>query len=61
MLSKDADNIAAKLSEEFEGPYRISKRITPVVLNLSTDSGEFIGKKHIRHLKFVLANRSERH
>ena len=56
VLSSKGENIAAKLTEKFEGPFKIVKRLSPVVFRLVNDSGRFVGKEHIRHLKPYFEN-----
>ncbi|XP_046592811.1 uncharacterized protein LOC124293912 [Neodiprion lecontei] len=51
-LSSAAQNYCAKLAKKFHGPYRITRTISPVVVELSdVVSNKVIGKTHIGHLK----------
>ena len=57
VLSLRIKQIAAKLSPKFQGPYRISKVLSPVVYEVSDLENGLIGKSHIEDLKpYVPAN-----
>ncbi|XP_039309912.1 uncharacterized protein K02A2.6-like [Solenopsis invicta] len=51
VLSSAAQNIAAKLSPKFHGPFRVSKALSPVVYELTDLDGTAMGKAHIKDLK----------
>ncbi|XP_068989237.1 uncharacterized protein [Neodiprion pinetum] len=51
-LSLAAQNYSAKLAKRFHGPYRITRTISPVVVELSdVISNKVIGKTHIGYFK----------
>ncbi|GAB1860686.1 Gypsy retrotransposon integrase-like protein 1 [Camponotus japonicus] len=51
VLSSAAQNIAAKLSPKFHGPFRIDRMLSPVVCELVHLNGDFAGKVHVQDLK----------
>lgn len=51
VLSSAAQNIAAKLSPKFHGPFRIDRMLSPVVCELVNLNSESIGKVHVQDLK----------
>lgn len=50
-LSSGPERTTAKLSKKFIGPYIITKKISPTIYELTTESGKNIGKCHIEDLK----------
>ena len=56
VLSNKKNDIAAKLSNEFSGPYKVVRRLSPVVLRLVDFRGKYAGKEHARHLKSYVAS-----
>ena len=55
MSNKEKD-IAAKLSDKFSGPYKVERRLSPVVFGLVDSRGKYAGKEHVRHLKPYVAS-----
>ena len=55
-LSNKSDGVASKLLQKFEGPFKIKRRLSPVVYTLVTSDGKFAGKEHIRNLKPFVEN-----
>jgi len=51
VLSSAAQNIAAKLSPKFHGPFRIDRMLSPVVCELVHLNGDFASKVHVQDLK----------
>ena len=51
ILSSAVNFVAAKLAKKFDGPYRITKLRSPVVVELATLDGRNVGKAHIKELK----------
>lgn len=51
VLSKKEDNLAAELCDRFDGPYKIKRRLSPVVYILINKKRKYAGKEHTRHLK----------
>jgi len=51
VLSSAAQNIAAKLSPKFHGPFRINRMLSPVVCEIVSMNGDFVGKVHVQDLK----------
>lgn len=49
-------NFAAKLAPRFNGPYIISKRISPLIYELQDEKGKVIGNWHIADLKRYTEN-----
>lgn len=47
--------LAGKLFQIFEGPFKIKRRLSPVVFTLVDKKGRFIGKEHIKNLKPFIA------
>ena len=56
VLSSKEKDIAAKLSDKFYGPYRVVRRLSPVVFRMVDSRGKYAGKEHIRHLKPYVAS-----
>ena len=56
VLSNKEKDIAAKLSDKFPGPYKVVRRLSPVVFRLVDSRGKYAGKEHIRHLKLYVAS-----
>lgn len=54
-LSKKLDNLAGKWFQEFKGPLKIERRLSPAVFTPVDKKGKFIGKKHIKNLKPFIA------
>ena len=50
-LSSASQNIAAKLSPKFHGPFKVAKILSPVVYELSNLDNSGAGKVHIKDLK----------
>ncbi|CAD6216032.1 GSCOCG00011241001-RA-CDS [Cotesia congregata] len=51
VFSNPARNISAKLSDKFHGPFRVSRKISRVVYELSDLGGRVVGNYSIQHLK----------
>ena len=51
ILSSAADYRAAKLAPRFDGPYVVSKVLSPVVYQLSDTTGSVVGSFHVSDLK----------
>jgi len=51
VLSSAAQNIVAKLSPKFHGPFRISRMLSPVVCEVVNLNGDSAGKVHVQDLK----------
>ena len=56
ILSNKEKDITAKLSDKFSGPYKVVRRLSPVVFRLVDSRGKYAGKEHIRHLKPYVAS-----
>ena len=56
VLSNKKKDIAAKLSNKFSGPYKVVRRLSPVVFRLVDSRGNYAGKEHVRHLKLYVAS-----
>ena len=55
MSNKEKD-IAAKLSNKFSVPYKVVRRLSPVVFRLVDSRGKYAGKEHVRHQKPYVAS-----
>lgn len=51
VLSSAAQNVAAKLTPKFHGPFRVKKRLSPIVCELANLDGVPVGKIHVKDLK----------
>ena len=56
ILSNKEKDIAAKLSDKYSGPYKVVRRLSPVVFRLVDSRGKYADKEHIRHLKPYVAS-----
>ena len=56
VLSNKENDIAAKLSDKPSGPYKVVRRLSPVVFRLVDSRGKYAGKEHVRHLKPYVAS-----
>ena len=56
VLSNKEEDTAAKLSDKFSGPYKVVRRLSPVVFRLVDSRGKHSGKEHVRHLKPYVAS-----
>ena len=56
VLSNKEEDIAAKLSDKYSGPYKDVRRLSPVVFRLVDSRGKYAGKEHVRHLKPYVAS-----
>ena len=50
-LSSAVHNVAAKLSPKFQGPFKVSGILSPVVYELASLEGVRVGKLHVKDLK----------
>jgi len=50
-LSDAARNFAAKLAPKFHGPFRISRKLSSVIYELTRLDGSAVGKVHVQELK----------
>lgn len=51
VLSDAARGFSAKLAPKFTGPYRISRIISPVIVELTDDDGRCVGRVHVKDVK----------
>ena len=56
VLSNKEKDIAAKLPDKFSGPYKVVRRLSPVVFRLVDARGKYAGREHSRHLKPYVAS-----
>ena len=56
VFSNKEKDIATKLSDEFFGPYRVVRRLSPMVFRLVDVREKYAGKEHVRHLKLYVAS-----
>ena len=59
ILSSAINFVAAKLVKKFDGPYRITKLRSPVVVELETLDGKNVGKAHIKDLKLKVCKTNQ--
>lgn len=57
--SSKEKNVIAKFSPAFVGPYRISRKISPLIYELEGTDGQRIGRWHIEDLKPYTASNTE--
>ncbi|CAG7718216.1 unnamed protein product, partial [Allacma fusca] len=50
-LSDASRKFAKKLAPLWEGPYRISKKLSEVTYEISDENGRFMGRQHVSNLK----------
>jgi len=51
ILSSAAQNVAAKLAHKFQGPFKVGRKISPVIYELTRLDGSAAGKIHVQDLK----------
>ena len=54
-LSSAVHNVAAKLSPKFQGPFKVSGILSPVVYELESLEDVRVGKLHVKDLKPYLS------
>ena len=54
-LSSTVHNVAAKLSPKFQGPFKVSGILSPVVYELESLEDVRVGKLHVKDLKPYLS------
>ena len=59
LSSNKGKDVAAKLSDKFSGPYKVVRRLSPVVFRLVDARGKFVYKEHVRHSKPYVASRDQ--
>ena len=59
IVSSVLNFVAAKLAKKFDGPYRICKLRSPVVVVLETLDGKKVGKAHIKDLKLKVCKAND--
>nr|XP_034194962.1 uncharacterized protein LOC117611144 [Osmia lignaria] len=58
ILSSKADARNAKLSKKYDGPFRVHKRVSPVIFDLRDRQGKRVDHVHVRDLKPVTGTRN---
>ncbi|XP_014299485.1 uncharacterized protein LOC106694033 [Microplitis demolitor] len=53
VLSKKSEQVVGKLAPRYAGPFVISKVVTPVIVEMETPEGKYIGRSHVKFLKLV--------